>query len=243
MSGQDELYGGGFGELRHRGYRRCMGKAIAVKIKELRIALGLNQSGLAERLGVTQASVSRWEKGSLPDADKLAQLAEMAGESVKSFISGSLNLDANRNLLNRLWVRGAVAAGVWAVAYEWPQDEWTPYAGGSHVNVAEGMRYGLRAEGVSMNMVYPSGTILDCVKLEVMPDIKSGQRVIVERVANDGSIEATVKEYHKDELGREWLLPKSYDPHFQSPISANDPGEGIAEIRIIAVVVGSYRPE
>lgn len=242
MSGQEKLYGSGFVAERHFGYRLEMGKAIATKIKEMRISLGLNQTELAERLGVTQASVSRWEKGSMPDAPRIAQLAELRGESVKQFIDGSI--ESNKTTaLGRYWVRGSVMAGVWAVAYEWPQDDWVSYAGGSHVNVPEDMRYGLRAEGISMNMVYPSGTILDCVKLEAMPDLRSGQRVIVERIALDGTIEATVKEYQKDELGRAWLMPKSYDPQFQTPISASEPGEGVAEIRIVAIVVGSYRPE
>ena len=86
MSRQPEIYVNELGWTANRRYRRVMGDVIATKIRKLRISLGLNQSELAKRLNVTQASVSRWEKGSLPDADKLSQLAELSGETVRSFI-------------------------------------------------------------------------------------------------------------------------------------------------------------
>ena len=76
-----------------------------------------------------------------------------------------------------------------------------------------------------------------------MPELRSGQRVIVERHRTDGTIEATVKEYMLSDDGRQWLVPRSNQPEFQMPIPANDPGEGVAEVRVVAVVVGSYRPE
>jgi transcriptional regulator with XRE-family HTH domain len=215
---------------------------LSDKIRNLRRSLGLNQTEMAERLGVTQASVSRWEKGSVPDGPRLSQLAELAGESVRDFISSPDS--GTEPLLSRYWVRGQVAAGVWAMAYEWPQDDWQPYSGGSHIEVPEGMRFGLVTKGESMDQVYPEGTVLDCVRLEVFNgEISNGQRVIVERVRHDGEIEATVKEYMKADDGREWLVPRSNNPAFQMPIAMDDPGPDIAEIRIAAIVVGSYRPE
>lgn len=244
MSGSSDIYASELGHSRLSGYRRAMGRVVAEKIKQLRLTLGLNQVEFAELMKVTQATVSRWERGSMPEAGKLAQLAEMAGESVQSFIGGSALQPATGGVLNRFWVRGVVAAGVWAVAYEWPQDDWFPYGGGSHIQVEEGKRYGLRAEGASMNLVYPPGTILDCVNLEAWNrEIENGQRVIVERERADGEVEATVKEYYRDDLGKEWLIPRSSDPAFQAPISVQNLDEGIAEVRIVAIVVGSYRPE
>jgi transcriptional regulator with XRE-family HTH domain len=220
-----------------------MGGAVSKKIKHLRWQLGLNQTELAQQLGVTQASVSRWEKGSIPEADKLTQLARMAGESVGSFIGGSSAEKPSDTLLGRFWVRGAVAAGVWTVAYEWPQTDWVAYSGVANIDVAEGARFGLRVDGESMNQIYPDGTILDCVRLdEFSRELQSGQRVIVERRRHD-EIEATVKEYLRDDTGKEWLVPRSNRPEFQAPIPANDPGVGIDDVQIVAIVIGSYRPE
>lgn len=48
------------------------------KYKELRKKLNLNQEELAEKVSVTQTSVSRWEKGkSTPDYETLKKLAHL----------------------------------------------------------------------------------------------------------------------------------------------------------------------
>ena len=238
---QDTLCVGGLYAFPARAYYAPM-PDLATKIRNLRRELGLNQTELAERLQVTQASVSRWEKGSVPDGPRLSQLADLAGVSIKDLISDPDS--GTEPHLNRYFVRGEVAAGVWTVAYEWPQGDWYPYSGGRHVEVPDGSRFGLVARGASMDQIYPDGTILDCVSIDIFDgQIDNGQRVIVERVRKDGEIEATVKEYMKADDGRVWLVPRSNSPQFQAPIALDDPGPDIAEVRIAAVVVGSYRPE
>jgi len=50
------------------------------RIQGLRVKAGLSQEVLAERLGVTRQSVSKWELGqAVPDVDKLVQLARLFG--------------------------------------------------------------------------------------------------------------------------------------------------------------------
>jgi len=50
------------------------------KIKQLRIANGMTQEDLAEKLHVVRQTVSKWEKGiSLPDAEMLERLADLFG--------------------------------------------------------------------------------------------------------------------------------------------------------------------
>lgn len=225
------------------GYRAAMGQEIAQKIRTLRRSLGESQAEFAERFAVTQGSVSRWESGSMPDPGAIAQLAELAGETVREFLGNATGDIAFVKLGQRLMVKGSVAAGVWREAYEWPQDEWTPYTGGLHVSIDPSRRFGLQVEGESMNMLYPHGTILDCVSIFDVDVPASGQRVIVIRKRIDDSLEATVKEFVVDESGRSWLVPRSTNPAFQAPIAVDQPQEGIVETRIIALVVGSYRPE
>lgn len=51
-----------------------------MKIKELRIAAGLRQVDLAEKMGVTQSSVCSWETGAAtPQASLLPKLADVLG--------------------------------------------------------------------------------------------------------------------------------------------------------------------
>ena len=215
---------------------------VAQKIRALRLARQMNQTEFGELLGVTQASVSRWEKGSMPDPPLVARLAEMAGEEVLHFLGGNSDVSF-MPAQNQYLVRGAVAAGVWVEAFEWPEDQWEPYTGGDHVKADAGRRFGLRVDGDSMNMVYPSGTILDCLSVLDGNQPQSGQRVVVVRKRADETLEATVKEYLVDADGKEWLVPRSTNPSFQTPFSMDDPGDGVVEVTIIAVVVGSYRPE
>lgn len=202
----------------------------------------MNQTEFGELLGVTQASVSRWEKGSMPDPPLLARLAEMAGEDVRQFLGGESDVSFV-HLPNRYMVKGTVAAGVWVEAFEWPEEQWEPYTGGSHVRADAGRRFGLRVEGDSMNEVYPHGTILDCVSTLDGAKAHSGQRVVVVRKRSDDTLEATVKEYVIDAAGKEWLVPRSTNPAFQSPFAMDEPGEGIVDVSIIGLVIGSYRPE
>lgn len=56
-------------------------KAAGLRIRHLRIAKGLNQPELAELLGVTKATISKWESGQIQEisAVNLAHLAEVLG--------------------------------------------------------------------------------------------------------------------------------------------------------------------
>lgn len=226
-----------------QGYRAAVGKELAQKITLLRRSLGDNQAEFAARFGVTQGSVSRWENGAMPDPVLISQLADLAGEDVRSFLGANQSDAAFVQLGQRFMIKGAVAAGVWREALEWPEDDWTPYTGGAHVSVEPSKRFGLRVEGDSMNEIYPPGTVLDCVNVYDAADIESGRNVIVIRRRVDDTIEATVKQYVVDENGRQWLVPRSYNPAFRNAMPMDQQEPDIAEVSIIGLVVGSYRPE
>ena len=62
-----------------------IGKYIAEKRK----GIGLTQKELAERVGLTDKAVSKWECGkSIPDHDVIARLCEVLNISVNEFLSG-----------------------------------------------------------------------------------------------------------------------------------------------------------
>lgn len=53
---------------------------LSEKILRLRTARGMSQGDLAEQLGVSRQSVSKWETGqSIPDLDKIIKLADLFG--------------------------------------------------------------------------------------------------------------------------------------------------------------------
>lgn len=65
-------------------------------LKQLRNENGLTQQQLAEWLGVSDRSVSRWENGvTLPDFDLLLQLADRYGVEVREVLDGQRKPDAD----------------------------------------------------------------------------------------------------------------------------------------------------
>ncbi len=66
--------------------RKTMGETIA----ENRKAKGMTQLELAQKLGVTDKAVSKWERNlSCPDIGSLPQLAEALGLSVETLLQGN----------------------------------------------------------------------------------------------------------------------------------------------------------
>lgn len=242
MRNANTLCGSALAENALPSYWRDVPNDLSSRITAIRRKLGLKQHEFAAVLGVTQTTVSRWEKGSVPNGTMLAQIAQAGGVDLSSLVAADFEAGKNGPAL---YIKGEVEAGVWRESWEWDQDEWQTYQGGSHIEAPLGARFGLRVTGESMNEIYPNGTILDCVHCINSGDdqFTSGQRVIVIRRRWHGEVEATVKEYRETSDGR-WLVPRSNNPAFQQPISLDGSADpDIEEIAIVAVVRGSYRPE
>lgn len=176
----------------------------------------------------------------MPDPEALIGLADLAGMSLQEFIDADHNVASLGPLLQ---IKGEVQAGVWAENWQWEPDDFKTYTGGAHVTAPTDRRFGLVVVGESMNEPYPPGTILDCVSIIGWSDeIESGKRVIAVRKSTSGEYETTVKEYRRAD-GKHWLIPRSTNPAFQTPIDMENPGADIEEVQIVALVCGSYRPE
>lgn len=60
---------------------------LGQRIQEHRLRLGLSQSGLGEKLGVSRQAVSRWEAdGAVPDTDKLIALSKLFGLTLNELL-------------------------------------------------------------------------------------------------------------------------------------------------------------
>lgn len=205
----------------------------------LRKRLGMTQADLAERLDVEQPTVQRWEAGSRePNISKMVQIAEVLGVELSDLFGKHTVVPIGP----KLYVKGQVAAGLWQEATEWEEDDWQTFTGRPDVTAELVHRFGLRVDGKSMDLIYPPGTIIECVSTFGHIEPTPGRRVIIIRERDDHKYEATVKELMQDGDGRLWAVPRSSDPSFL-PISLSEPEPGIIESRIAAIVVGSYRPE
>ena len=66
-------------------------KVFSEKLLELRRQKGLSQEQLADRLGVTRQSVSKWESGAaLPELGKLIALSDLFSVSVDYLVKDQL---------------------------------------------------------------------------------------------------------------------------------------------------------
>jgi transcriptional regulator with XRE-family HTH domain len=84
-------------ELEHRllrDYLPDMAIQLSTKIQLLRKKLGLTQPEFADRVGVSQGTVSRWEKGAAPTHQHLTKLAELDGISLDEFLLGAVGRPA-----------------------------------------------------------------------------------------------------------------------------------------------------
>lgn len=92
---------------------RTMGELIAA----LRREHGMTQKELADRLGITDKAVSKWERNvSYPDTATLPKLSELLGVSVEELLDAkSVPADGHRGaayLMTVLWKALALAMGV-----------------------------------------------------------------------------------------------------------------------------------
>jgi SOS-response transcriptional repressor LexA len=169
-------------------------------------------------------------------------LAHIAGEDV-----GERERPSSTGGTKAVRVIGAVQAGEWRGAVEWPADQQfeilVPVA-----SIFTGMTLGaLQVRGPSMNQVYPEGAYLVCADTISLAgfEVRTGDKVIVQRRSVDDLCEVTVKEYRLDDQGRAWLWPRSDDPEFQQPwrvVPIDQDGDN-DDIRITGLVIASYRSE
>lgn len=76
---------------------------IGSYIAEKRKSLGMTQKQLAEKLGKSDKSVSKWERGiCLPDVSVYLELCEILGISLNEFLAGEdievTNVEKNRKI-------------------------------------------------------------------------------------------------------------------------------------------------
>lgn len=138
-----------------------------------------------------------------------------------------------------IWVAGHVEAGQFREAVEWDRSQW--YA----IDVPIEPRFrrvakALEVRGTSMNLEYPPGSVVIWVDVPDFRGPRHMDHVIVYSCHGDDSVEATVKELRND-TGEMWLWPRSADPAHQAPINPLSPPDGIRDVEIKGIVIGSYR--
>lgn len=79
-----------------RNITAAMAEILSTNIKRLRLHLGLDQTKFGEEIGVSQATVARWEKDSNPRPEHLMKMVDLAECSLQEFMSKLWSADAPR---------------------------------------------------------------------------------------------------------------------------------------------------
>lgn len=80
-----------------------MKKTLGIMIAELRKEQGMTQMDLAEKMGVTDKAVSKWERDlSCPDINSLPTLAELLGVSVDELMQLKRKAETSTKSINEI---------------------------------------------------------------------------------------------------------------------------------------------
>lgn len=230
----------------HHGMHYAHGmEKPADRLKRARSDAGYaNAKEAAEAMGISVPTYIQHENGTRGfPATKAEKYARFFRVTPEFLLYGKRSAKPSAPGLGpTLFIKGSVSAGVWHEADHRDESEWQTFTGAPDVDAPLKDRFGVIVEGDSMDLLYPPGTILECVKNWGDKDIPSGKRVIVQRKRVDDGYETTVKEYVQRDNGECWLVPRSSNPAHQA-FRCDQPEPGIAYVQIIAVVVASIRYE
>ena len=67
-------------------------KAVGNRIKQIRKQLNLTQAAMGKKLGLKQATVTRYEKGRVPKGEYLLKIADMGKTTVDWLLTGKKSL-------------------------------------------------------------------------------------------------------------------------------------------------------
>lgn len=193
-----------------------------------------------------------------PKADKLAALAQAINLPPETLLAALGDGDHHPALapspLTPVRVKGAVQAGAWHSAIEFPLSDQYTITSPANGQYAACPRYGLLVRGASMNQMFPDGTVVEVVNFsDLGRKPQDGECVVA--IRRDGiDMEATLKIVQLREDGSAYLWPRSTDPEWQTPIRLGSIDEAMRhysdfgersdgpDTEILALVVWAHQP-
>ncbi len=188
-------------ESRRRGTPSEQG--LAARIRALRAAMDLSQAGFAERIGVDQSNVSRWENGAEPDDAHIRKLAELAAVHPAELRYGGLAEPAPAPRFASVAVVGYVGAGQEVFAH----DDHALGGGLEDVEAPEGVGedpiVAVRVRGESMHPMRDGWLLFYRRDQHGVPDACLNRLCIV-KLAEDGPV--MVKEVRRGYRANHFVL-------------------------------------
>lgn len=204
--------------------------------------LGLSAREVSQKAGLGNTAVHDIISGNSGSARMitLEKIARVFSIDVRDLLAPPH--DIGQRHVVPLPIIGAVEAGVWKEAIEWPRSDWQHEPVPDDPRFPGMTRFGFLVRGESMNQLYRPGDFIVCIPMiELQEKPVAGRRYVVYRTNSDGAVEATLKEYQVDSDGREWLVPRSNDVRFSAAIEMDTAKTN--GIEIFARVTGVWKRE
>lgn len=185
-----------------------------MNINERRKQLNLTLKEIADYVGVSEATVSRWESGNIANMrrDRIAALAQILKVSpidIMGVTDGDNYDDSIKSV--QIPVLGRVKAGIPMTAIESIID----YEEISQEQARTGEFFGLQIKGDSMEPKISEGDVVIVRKQET---VENGEIAVVLINGDD----ATVKKFYKTDAGIKLVSTNpTYDPFFYTPDEVN----------------------
>ena len=192
------------------------------KIRELRRELGLTQAALAEKLGVTRASIGAYEEGrAMPSYQFLLGLADLAGTRVDDLLRSSSRIKIARDEApGQIPVVPIRAAAGYQKGF--PDEEYVNEL--PHITLPFLGKGNFRAFEITGDSMLPltPGTIVIGEKLERLSDLKDGKTyVLVTR--NEGIVYKRVFNHIRDRGVLSLVSDnKKYKPYSIDPMEIHE---------------------
>jgi len=216
---------------------------VARRVRERLTATGKTARGASLEAGLSADAIRGIMRGmsKTPRGETLQRLSRVLECSVNYLLGETDDLASVVALPSqdklRAYVRGMVQAGNWREAVELPREEWTYFDLPADERYPGIERFLLKVNGPSMDQVFPSGSVIECIRfIDLGRDPKHEEYVVVHRRRKDGLYEATVKQFMVAENGKRWLWPRSNDPAHQQPIALEADG-AVEELFVQALVI------
>lgn len=212
---------------------------IGDRVRSAREALGLSQSELARRIGITPQAIQAIESGNVKTSRHIHRIAVvlqkpahwLAGDTSYVLTSGLASGEAP--------VRGIVAAGLWQVESSFADDQ-ASIPASPDPRFARMPQVAYRVVGNSMDNLVRDGEFVICLDYAHSPvALRAGDVVVAER-KRAGEIERTVKRVQVGPRGPE-LWPDSTSPAHTKPLVLSAP-EADTTVEVVGLVIGYFRP-
>jgi repressor LexA len=133
-------------------YASDMSFTLAERIKQIRIMHGLDQTMFGEKLGASQSTVTRWEKGAQPKPDALRRIAELGGTTVDDLLGVPTGPIVEGYEVRWVPMIGLAPASSWREAIAMPMGEVPVRADRAGRNA-----FAVEVKGDSMDKILPEG--------------------------------------------------------------------------------------